>query len=123
KGHLPLLIGLVQSKRALARRRAVESLAALGDDAAGAVPALSKALKAADEEEQKQILALFVSLEGAAKGAGPEVAKLLKTKDRERQFAICKVLITIEAPEVRQAVGGLIERLRPGNAEEVEDED
>ena len=51
------------------------------------------------------------------------MAKLLKTKDRERQFAICKVLIKIEAPEVKQAVGGLIERLRPGNAEEVEDED
>ena len=70
KSHLTLLTGLVQSKRSLARRRGIESLAALGDDAAGAVPALGKALKSADEEEKKQILALFEPLGASGEGGG-----------------------------------------------------
>lgn len=113
KKHLDVLSKLLESKRELARNRAIEALGDLGADAAGAVPALSRSLKDAGQEERARILALLVKMGKAAKPAGKEVAKLLKTKDKVQQLEVSRVLIKIEAPEVEQAVPALIDQMKP----------
>jgi HEAT repeat protein len=123
KKHVGLLVRLVESRDDLMRRRGVEALARLGADGTEAVPALAKALKGAEAEEQKRILAVLRKLGRAARAAGPAVAALLRTKDRARRFEVCAVLIEIEAVEVKKVVTTLIDLLRADDSDALEDDD
>jgi HEAT repeat protein len=123
KKHIALLARLLDSRDEALRKRGAEALAGLGADAAEAVPALCKALKAASEEEQKRLLGILRKMGPAAKAAGPTVATMLKTKDPGSRLDACAILIDIKAAEVSRCIPLLIDLLKAEDTDALEDED
>ncbi len=121
--HARLLVALLDSKEENVRTRGIEALGKLGSDGAEGVSAMCKVLKNAEEEERKRVLSALRKIGPAASESGPAVAELLKHKDQSVRHDACETLFRTEAKEATQAVGALIDILRPSKEEDIEDEE
>jgi HEAT repeat protein len=124
KTQVPLLEKALQSKSAVVRQRAIETLGRLGKDASHAVSPLCDLLKDSSVEERRAIVLTLGKIGPAARDAGPRLVDYLKDNDAAVSRETALTLGRIEAAEVEQAVPLLVHALRitkPDDASQVAD--